>query len=198
MYLYNCQSTIYIIWLLIQHCLFTFIDCICYVMFLVVWTCITMHPTMPLFTTINPTMPLFANINSTMPLFVIINPTMPLFATICLNWVLTPFEYMVLLTIIANCVVLSLEEHLPKSDKTPRVEQLVSMTRTLGIHSKHQALSRGVTCNLDYRKIGRTSVKSSWKHWLSTSNYRCLHTGVPTRAWCLPFCFIAYLVFNLI
>lgn len=29
-----------------------------------------------------------------------------------------PFEYAVLLTIIANCVVLALEEHLPKSDKT--------------------------------------------------------------------------------
>ncbi|VVC29317.1 Voltage-dependent calcium channel, alpha-1 subunit,Voltage-dependent L-type calcium channel, IQ- [Cinara cedri] len=30
----------------------------------------------------------------------------------------TPFEYAVLLTIIANCVVLALEEHLPKGDKT--------------------------------------------------------------------------------
>ena len=29
-----------------------------------------------------------------------------------------PFEYMVLLTIIANCVVLALEEHLPNHDKT--------------------------------------------------------------------------------
>ncbi|CAF3829900.1 unnamed protein product [Rotaria sp. Silwood1] len=29
-----------------------------------------------------------------------------------------PFEYMVLLTIIANCIVLALEEHLPKDDKT--------------------------------------------------------------------------------
>ncbi|XP_050531904.1 voltage-dependent calcium channel type A subunit alpha-1 isoform X4 [Daktulosphaira vitifoliae] len=29
-----------------------------------------------------------------------------------------PFEYAVLLTIIANCVVLALEQHLPKSDKT--------------------------------------------------------------------------------
>ncbi|KAF2879670.1 hypothetical protein ILUMI_26498, partial [Ignelater luminosus] len=31
---------------------------------------------------------------------------------------LTPFEYAVLLTIIANCVVLALEEHLPNQDKT--------------------------------------------------------------------------------
>ncbi|CAG5127137.1 unnamed protein product, partial [Candidula unifasciata] len=37
---------------------------------------------------------------------------------------LTPFEYMVLLTIIANCIVLALEEHLPQSDKTPLALQL--------------------------------------------------------------------------
>ena len=30
-----------------------------------------------------------------------------------------PFEYMVLVTIIANCVVLAMDEHLPKGDKTP-------------------------------------------------------------------------------
>ena len=39
----------------------------------------------------------------------------------------TPFEYMVLLTIIANCVVLALEEHLPAGDKTPLALQLVSI-----------------------------------------------------------------------
>lgn len=33
---------------------------------------------------------------------------------------------MVLLTIIANCVVLALEEHLPKNDKTLLSTQLVS------------------------------------------------------------------------
>ena len=36
-----------------------------------------------------------------------------------------PFEYMVLLTIIANCVVLALEEHLPNEDKTPLAISLV-------------------------------------------------------------------------
>ena len=36
-----------------------------------------------------------------------------------------PFEYMVLLTIIANCVVLALEEHLPNDDKTPLAISLV-------------------------------------------------------------------------
>jgi len=39
---------------------------------------------------------------------------------------LTPFEYMVLMTIIANCIVLALEEHLPHGDKTPLAEKLVS------------------------------------------------------------------------
>ncbi|XP_048260627.1 voltage-dependent calcium channel type A subunit alpha-1 isoform X17 [Bombus terrestris] len=35
-----------------------------------------------------------------------------------------PFEYAVLLTIIANCVVLALEEHLPKQDKTILAQKL--------------------------------------------------------------------------
>lgn len=38
----------------------------------------------------------------------------------------TPFEYAVLLTIIANCVVLALEEHLPNHDKTLLAQKLVS------------------------------------------------------------------------
>ena len=43
---------------------------------------------------------------------------------------LTPFEYMVLLTIIANCIVLALEEHLPEGDKTPLASKLVYFTLT--------------------------------------------------------------------
>lgn len=35
-----------------------------------------------------------------------------------------PFEYAVLLTIIANCVVLALEEHLPNGDKTVLAREL--------------------------------------------------------------------------
>jgi Ion transport protein len=35
-----------------------------------------------------------------------------------------PFEYAVLLTIIANCVVLALEEHLPNGDKTVLAQKL--------------------------------------------------------------------------
>lgn len=42
-----------------------------------------------------------------------------------LTKLLTPFEYMVLLTIIANCIVLALEEHLPYGDKTPLASRLV-------------------------------------------------------------------------
>lgn len=38
----------------------------------------------------------------------------------------TPFEYMILATIIANCIVLALEQHLPDDDKTPMSERLVS------------------------------------------------------------------------
>ena len=40
-------------------------------------------------------------------------------------FVCTPFEYTVLLTIIANCVVLAMEEHLPNGDRTPIAQQLV-------------------------------------------------------------------------
>ncbi|XP_062367717.1 voltage-dependent P/Q-type calcium channel subunit alpha-1A [Cinclus cinclus] len=35
-----------------------------------------------------------------------------------------PFEYMILATIIANCIVLALEQHLPDEDKTPMSERL--------------------------------------------------------------------------
>ncbi|VDN00017.1 unnamed protein product [Thelazia callipaeda] len=35
-----------------------------------------------------------------------------------------PFEYFILLTIIGNCVVLALEQHLPKNDKKPLSEML--------------------------------------------------------------------------
>ena len=38
----------------------------------------------------------------------------------------TPFEYTVLLTIIANCVVLAMEVHLPNSDRAPLSMRLVS------------------------------------------------------------------------
>ncbi|KAK1878471.1 putative voltage-dependent R-type calcium channel subunit alpha-1E [Dissostichus eleginoides] len=37
---------------------------------------------------------------------------------------LTPFDYMILATITANCVVLALEQHLPGDDKTPMAKRL--------------------------------------------------------------------------
>ena len=37
----------------------------------------------------------------------------------------SPFEYMVLMTILANCFVLAMEEHLPARDKTPMAVKLV-------------------------------------------------------------------------
>lgn len=47
----------------------------------------------------------------------------------CLNSLaLTPFEYMILATIIANCIVLALEQHLPGEDKTPMSKRLVRTT----------------------------------------------------------------------
>lgn len=47
-------------------------------------------------------------------------------AHLFLNDMFTPFEYAVLSTIIANCIVLALEEHLPNSDKTMLAQKLVS------------------------------------------------------------------------
>lgn len=52
-------------------------------------------------------------------------PISPLSLPLVLN-PRTPFEYMILATIIANCIVLALEQHLPDGDKTPMSERLVS------------------------------------------------------------------------
>lgn len=46
------------------------------------------------------------------------------FTKFIIEW--PPFEYAVLLTIIANCVVLALEEHLPNGDKTILALELVN------------------------------------------------------------------------
>ena len=43
---------------------------------------------------------------------------------------------MVLLTIIANCIVLALEEHLPNNDKTPLAQSLVSINYTFKFKTK--------------------------------------------------------------
>lgn len=57
-------------------------------------------------------------------MIVIVHKSCPL-PQVFLNY-LTPFEYMILATIIANCIVLALEQHLPACDKTPMSERLVS------------------------------------------------------------------------
>ncbi|KAF0042147.1 hypothetical protein F2P81_005679 [Scophthalmus maximus] len=44
--------------------------------------------------------------------------------TRCVGQPSTPFEYMILTTIIANCIVLALEQHLPGEDKTPMSKRL--------------------------------------------------------------------------
>lgn len=61
----------------------------------------------------------------------------------CLNFVaLTPFEYMILATITANCVVLALEQHLPGEDKTPMAKRLVSTRHlsTISVYSKKREI----------------------------------------------------------
>ena len=55
-----------------------------------------------------------------------------------------PFEYMVLLTIIANCIVLALEEHLPEGDKTPMAVKLVGTIKTVCVLQVVQSLN--ATC----------------------------------------------------
>ena len=56
---------------------------------------------------------------------------------------ISPFEYMVLLTIIANCIVLALEEHLPHEDKTTLARSLVrSWPRGSDLSKDDRAFSR--------------------------------------------------------
>lgn len=56
---------------------------------------------------------------------------------VCLDY-LTPFEYMILATIIANCIVLALEQHLPAGDMTPMSQRLVR-TQKIFIIQKQNA-----------------------------------------------------------
>lgn len=61
---------------------------------------------------------------------------MPPTSPVLLNSPCTPFEYMILATIIANCIVLALEQHLPEDDKTPMSRRLVS-TPCLSLSAVH-------------------------------------------------------------
>ena len=80
------------------------------------------------------------------------------------------FEYFILLTIAANCVVLMLEEPLPNGDTTDRNKKLVrAKTRILLCFSSktninHNALLLG----LSIRKRFKRFLKNSYKRELAT------------------------------
>ena len=75
----------------------------------------------------------------------------------------------------------------------PETREFITRTIELWnrwIIGKQRALSLEVTCNFRlYFKKGQTSVKLSWKNWIITSNYHCLHTWVPSNngyGWNMP------------
>lgn len=61
-----------------------------------------------------------------------------LFVAVSLDCSFTPFEWMILTTIIANCIVLALEQHLPDGDKTPLSERLVTRTHPHNVYIRIQ------------------------------------------------------------
>ena len=84
----------------------------------------------------------------------------------------------------------------------PRFGKVFSMNsciRSLCLTKSWSMYIYSCTCNPRYNNIydvlpthtsGWTSVKTSWKHWISTSNYLCLHTGVPLNTdygWIRPY-----------
>lgn len=88
---------------------------------------------------------------------------------------------MVLLTIIANCIVLALEEHLPKDDKTPLAVQLVSNMLLVVFFSKKLILKDQTSLQgLVYERVReQTSLTKVWLKinltcfildWISYSN----------------------------
>lgn len=69
----------------------------------------------------------------------------------------TPFEYAVLLTIIANCVVLALEEHLPRGDKTVLAKTLVNHLSVIahGLHLIQWILVFGLVFSVVIKRFVR-------------------------------------------
>jgi len=67
---------------------------------------------------------------------------------------------MILATIIANCIVLALEQHLPDGDKTPMSERLVSCIHlfTFFVSSLRQKHSATQCCQGSYL-FGRSTCK---------------------------------------
>ena len=69
---------------------------------------------------------------------------------------------MVLLTIIANCIVLALEEHLPYEDKTTLARSLVGIRDILEISNRTRCPSLGENGNLFYWNL---LFRSSFKNY---------------------------------
>ena len=77
-----------------------------------------------------------------------------------------PFEYTVLLTIIANCVVLAVERPLPNGDKTELARQLVSqsymITRLVlvskGVYVNKRTVATHIYSLLSKRRLGPISA----------------------------------------
>lgn len=79
----------------------------------------------------------------------------------------TPFEYMILATIIANCIVLALEQHLPDGDKTPMSERLVSAVAA-GLRAGRAAAAACLTLRPFRTRHGAAS--SGWVVWAANTS----------------------------
>lgn len=71
----------------------------------------------------------------------------------------TPFEWMILATIIANCIVLALEQHLPDGDKTPLSERLVGQASEAQCYGYHSPNTHNV-CKTE--KINKVKQDRVW------------------------------------
>lgn len=78
---------------------------------------------------------------------------------------------MVLLTIIANCIVLALEEHLPKDDKTPLAVQLVS-NMLLGFFFRKSWYSK-IKLLFKASSMKEFVSKRAWRKFDSKINLTC-------------------------
>lgn len=78
---------------------------------------------------------------------------------------------MVLLTIIANCIVLALEEHLPKDDKTPLAVQLVS-NMLLGFFVRKSWYSK-IKLLFKASSMKEFVSKRAWRKFDSKINLTC-------------------------
>lgn len=93
--------------------------------------------------------------------------------------ILTPFEYLILATIIANCIVLALEQHLPDGDKTPMSERLVSsgcfdQCFVVSVYRNNRShVNTGTNQSLMYHSICRNPVDHVYM-FISLCPSRCV------------------------